>query len=59
MEILLLVEGAIQIQDCDKRELFSLERGHSVLIPDSVERYQLAGRGVAYRAGVPRGRMRA
>jgi mannose-6-phosphate isomerase len=56
VEILLVVEGAIEIQDCGKGETFALERGGSVLIPDLVERYRLTGEGLAYRAGVPRDR---
>jgi mannose-6-phosphate isomerase len=56
VEILLVVKGAIEIQECGKRETLLLERGCSVLIPNSVERYQLVGRGAAYRAGVPQGR---
>jgi mannose-6-phosphate isomerase len=56
VEILLVVKGAIEIQECGKRETLLLERGCSVLIPNSVERYQLVGRGAAYRAGVPQDR---
>jgi mannose-6-phosphate isomerase len=55
VEILLSVEGAMQVEDCDGGESFSLERGGSVLIPDSVVGYRLVGRGVAYRASIPRG----
>jgi mannose-6-phosphate isomerase len=53
IEILLLVEGELTIADCGKGETVELERGGSVLIPDSVERYELSGRGIVYRAGVP------
>jgi mannose-6-phosphate isomerase len=53
VEILLLVEGELTIADCGKGETIGLERGGSVLIPDSVERYDLSGRGIVYRAGVP------
>jgi mannose-6-phosphate isomerase len=53
IEILLLVEGELTIADCGKGETVELECGGSVLIPDSVERYELSGRGVVYRAGVP------
>jgi mannose-6-phosphate isomerase len=53
VEILLLVEGELAIADCAKGETIGLERGGSVLIPDSVERYELSGTGVVYRAGVP------
>ena len=56
VEILLVVEGAMEVQECGVREALSLERGCSVLIPDSVESYRLVGRAVAYRAGVPRDR---
>jgi len=54
VEILLSVEGAMQVEDCDGGESFPLERGGSVLISDSVLRYRLVGRGVAYRASIPR-----
>jgi mannose-6-phosphate isomerase len=53
VEILLLVEGELAIADCEKGESIGLERGGSVLIPDSVERYELTGNGVVYRASVP------
>ncbi len=53
IEILLLVEGELTVLDCGKGETVRLEHGGSVLIPDSVERYELSGRGVVYRAGVP------
>jgi mannose-6-phosphate isomerase len=53
VEILLLVEGELSIADCGKGDTIGLQRGGSVLIPDSVERYELSGRGVVYRAGVP------
>ncbi|MCH8889649.1 MAG: mannose-6-phosphate isomerase, class I [Myxococcales bacterium] len=55
VEILLAIEGDVTITDRGAGESFALERGASVLIPDSVECYELAGRGVAYRAGMPRG----
>jgi mannose-6-phosphate isomerase len=54
VEILLVIEGEMEIRDCGKGEVIRLERGGSVLIPNSVERYELLGRGVVYRAGVPR-----
>ena len=54
VEILLLVEGELTIADRGKGETVGLERGGSVLIPDSVECYELSGSGVVYRAGVPR-----
>jgi mannose-6-phosphate isomerase len=56
VEILLSIEGELTIADCAKGETFALKRGESVLVPDSVERYEVAGRGVIYRAGVPRSR---
>jgi hypothetical protein len=31
-----------------------MARGASVLVPNSVECYELAGAGIAYRAGVPK-----
>ncbi len=55
VEILLAIEGDLRIADLGAGESFALERGASVLIPDSVERYELAGKGVVYRAGVPKG----
>ena len=55
VEILLTIEGEVTITDQGAGESFALERGASVLIPDSVECYELAGRGVVYRAGMPRG----
>ncbi len=55
VEILLAIEGNLTIEDLGAGESFALERGASVLIPDSVEGYELAGKGVVYRAGVPKG----
>jgi mannose-6-phosphate isomerase len=55
VEILLSIEGGVTITDRDAGETIALERGASVLIPDSVQNYELAGSGVVYRAGMPRG----
>ncbi len=55
VEILLTIEGEVTITDQGAGESLALERGASVLIPDSVECYELAGAGIAYRAGMPRG----
>ena len=54
VEILLLEEGTVQVTDTASGESHTLESGASILVPDSVERYELSGRGVLYRAGVPR-----
>jgi len=53
VEILLAIEGEMTITDRGAGESFTLARGASVLIPDSVESYELTGAGVVYRAGVP------
>ena len=55
VEILLSIEGVVKVVDRGAGESFNLEHGASVLIPNSVERYELVGEGVVYRAGVPRG----
>ena len=54
VEILLTLEGEMTITDRGVGESFALARGASVLIPNSVECYELAGAGVAYRAGIPK-----
>ncbi len=54
VEILLSVEGNVKVVDRGAGESFNLEHGASVLIPDSVDCYELAGEGVVYRAGMPR-----
>ena len=53
VEILLAIEGEMTITDRGVGESFAMPRGASVLIPNSVECYELAGAGVVYRAGVP------
>ena len=53
VEILLAIEGKVTITDRGVGESFVLERGASVLVPDSVDCYELAGTGVVYRAGTP------
>ena len=40
--------------DVDLDTYFAMARGASVLVPNSVECYELAGAGVVYRAGVPK-----
>jgi len=55
VEILLSIDGGVTITDRDAGETIALERGASVLIPNSVQNYELAGAGVVYRAGMPRG----
>lgn len=54
VEVLLIVEGRLRLTDCGTDDTLSLERGSSALIADSVDRYELSGAGVAYRASVPR-----
>jgi len=54
VEILLAIEGEMTITDRGVGESFAMARGASVLIPNSVECYELAGAGVVYRAGVPK-----
>jgi len=54
IEILLATEGEMTITDGGAGESFALARGASVLIPNSVECYELTGAGVVYRAGVPK-----
>jgi mannose-6-phosphate isomerase len=54
VEILLCIEGDLTVADRESDQSLGLERGASVLIPDSVNCYQLAGTGVVYRAGMPK-----
>jgi mannose-6-phosphate isomerase len=54
VEILLAIEGEMTITDRGVGESFAMARGASVLVPNSVECYELAGAGVVYRAGVPK-----
>jgi mannose-6-phosphate isomerase len=54
VEILLCTEGDLTVADRESDETLRLERGASVLIPDSVNRYHLSGEGVVYRAGTPK-----
>jgi mannose-6-phosphate isomerase len=53
VEILLVIEGGVTITDGGAGEVFAMARGASVLVPNSVGCYELAGAGVVYRAGVP------
>jgi mannose-6-phosphate isomerase len=55
VEILLAIDGSVTVEDRGADESLALERGASVLIPDSVDFYELSGRGSIYRAGTPRG----
>jgi mannose-6-phosphate isomerase len=54
VEILLVIEGEMTITDREVGETLAMVRGASVLVPNSVECYELAGAGVMYRAGVPK-----
>jgi len=54
VEILLAVDGEMTITDPIAGESFALVRGASVLVPNSVDRYEIAGAGVVYRAGTPK-----
>jgi len=54
VEILLCTEGSLTVADRESEESLQLERGASVLIPDSVNGYQLSGAGVVFRAGTPK-----
>jgi mannose-6-phosphate isomerase len=54
VEILLATEGEMTITDRGAGESYALARGASVLIPNSVECYELTGAGIVYRAGVPK-----
>ena len=53
VEILLCVDGDIDIAVDDSRRRTFLPRGGSVLIPGGVDRYTLRGRGKIYKASVP------
>jgi mannose-6-phosphate isomerase len=54
VEILLAIEGEVTITDGAVGEPLSMARGASVLVPHSVEYYELTGSGVVYRAGGPK-----
>ncbi len=54
-EIVLCVEGQVQVEPADTASASSLVRGASAFIPASIRAYRLAGRGRVYRASIPEG----
>jgi mannose-6-phosphate isomerase len=53
-EIVLVVEGSLDLVDRSNGQRLSLARGESALVSAAVERYAMTGAAVAYRAAVPR-----
>ena len=53
VEILLCTAGTAELMDMDRRDILSLKRGMSVIIPAAVRRYKLEGQATFYKATVP------
>ncbi|MGD8755211.1 MAG: mannose-6-phosphate isomerase, class I [Desulfobacterales bacterium] len=53
VEIIICTEGQMTIADRDLQTEISLPQGASVIVPASVKRYSLKGKGICYKAGVP------
>jgi mannose-6-phosphate isomerase len=53
VEIVLCTDGAAELTHLDKKEVLSLNKGASALIPAAVPRYALKGEATLYKASVP------
>lgn len=53
VEIMICVQGQVDVTDGDSGETLRLPQGCSILIPAFVKAYLVAGQGIVYRAGVP------
>ncbi|MCG6908756.1 MAG: mannose-6-phosphate isomerase, class I [Deltaproteobacteria bacterium] len=51
-EILLATDGRVAVFDDTKDTTIELVRGMAAIVPASVDRYSISGRGTVYRAGV-------
>jgi mannose-6-phosphate isomerase len=53
VEILLCTAGAAELMDMDRKDILSLKKGMSAIIPAAVKRYKLEGQATFYKAAVP------
>ena len=53
VEIIICTEGQLTIADSVRQTEIILSQGTSVIVPASVTRYSLNGKGICYKAGVP------
>ncbi|MBW1771934.1 MAG: mannose-6-phosphate isomerase, class I [Deltaproteobacteria bacterium] len=53
VEILICTEGAAEITDPGMNDVFSLDRGASILVPASLGQYKIRGEATIYKATVP------
>jgi mannose-6-phosphate isomerase len=53
VEIMICLEGDAQISDSGKKNVLSLTRGTSLIVPAAVEHYRIEGKATLYKAAVP------
>ncbi|MGD8523699.1 MAG: mannose-6-phosphate isomerase, class I [Desulfobacterales bacterium] len=53
VEILLCTAGTAELMDMDRRDILSLTKGMSIIIPAAVKRYKIEGQATFYKATVP------
>jgi mannose-6-phosphate isomerase len=53
VEILLCTAGRAELMDMDRKDLLSLEKGMSAIIPAAVKGYKIEGQATFYKAAVP------
>ena len=53
VEIMICIEGDARITDLGIREVLSLKKGTSVIVPAAVEQYRIEGKTRIYKAAVP------
>ena len=53
VEILICTEGTAEITDLGMNDVFSLDRGASIMVPASLGQYKIQGEATVYKATVP------
>ena len=53
VEIMICLEGDAQISDSGKKNVLSLSKGTSLIVPAAVEHYRIEGKATLYKAAVP------
>jgi mannose-6-phosphate isomerase class I len=53
VEIMRCIEGEAKIIDLGLRDVLSIKKGTSLIVPAAVEQYQIEGKTKIYKAAVP------
>jgi mannose-6-phosphate isomerase len=53
VEILLCMDGKATIRQCGRDEAIIMEKGNSVIVPASINKYLIEGDAIFYKAAVP------